>query len=434
MLLTIFLFACASLTAVESPSSIHGETRVIEGRKARMANGTFDTEASIFSNMDFYRGLSIFLVFVSAAVTGSVGLSSASLTVGLVMFGFQLHEDEAIRLVNMATLATAIVNNIFVISVRREDNPDELYLDWGLGSYCLPQVFAGSMVGLFLKDVLPEGYGYIVTSLVVLILSLTSNREAKRIEIHEESGFHSNLSDRTLIRITDSSAHFFKNLTSVARSSLLEISSQNIFPILVINFSALVMILGNLVRKWPAAQAAIGINSCSVITFAVFLVSIVMISYLSYCAKQRIQTSYNPQRQFTLILASFWSGIFLLLNPSGSVVFWLSLLTLGMEPMTIWAVSSSQLFYSSIGAAIQDVLITPPKDYIGIGAFAGIGALGALLGNFFIQKRFKKFYGAQSIVGKIGCLVGFLALTVMCFNGDQARQDNANFWKVGNLC
>ena len=431
---TIFIFICA---AAHATAQLPPSTKIVDSFGWEVSKSSlpiFDPEPSIISKMDFYSWISLSFVFLFATLTGSVGLSSASLTTGIILFGFQVHADEALRLINITTFSAAVINNLFVITVRRQDDADELYLDWGLAAYCLPQVFAGSMIGLVFKKAMPEGYGYIATGLLILVLSYMANKEANRIEMHEESGFQSNLSDRTWIRVTDSSAHFFKNLTSVARSSLLEIVSKNLLQILVIKFSVILMIVGNLARTWPAAQSAIGLTSCSVLILLIFLACTGMISYLSYCAKQRVQTNYNPQRQMTLIITSFWAGVFFWSNPAGSVVFWLFLFILGVEPMTVWAVSSSQLFYTSLGAVIQDMLITPSKDYITIGIFAGIGALGALLGNFFIQRRFKSGYGAQSIVGKVGCLVSILSLTVMFFNGYQGRQDNSDFWRFGAFC
>jgi len=395
---------------------------------------TFNAEPSIIDKIDFYSGFSLALIFVLATLTGSVGMGSASLTIGMVLFGLQVHTEEATRLINIATVCAAIVNCLFVASLRRQENPDELYLDWGLAAYCLPQVLAGSMIGLVLKRVIPEGYGYVATGLLILVLSYAANREAKRIEMHEESGFQTNLSDRTWIRMTDSSAHFFKNLTSVARSSLLEIVSQNLLQILIIKSSVVLMIVGNLIRTWSAAQSAIGLGACSILTFVMFVACAGTVSYLSYFAKQRVQTNYNPQRQLTLISASFCAGVFFWLNPMGSVVFWLFLFILGVEPMAVWAVSSSQLFYTSCGALIQDMLINPPSDFVGIGIFAGIGTIGALMGNFFVQWSFKKQFGAQSFIAKIGCLIGLLSLTMMLFNADQGRAYNSDFWKFGSLC
>jgi hypothetical protein len=318
---------------------------------------------------------------------------------------------------------------------RREDDPDDLCIDWGLAAYCLPQVFAGVMLGSVLNLILPSGYIFVTIFLTFVIIAFFVDKKTKVLEIQEMSNVPDKTSNKSLFRDVNSAAEFLKTLTVIERSTFMEILWRTKFPIWIVNLSAVVMIAGLLLRSVTIIQEYLHLAACSVALYIVFVFMAGMNIKLAYYAKTRVQVIYNPKKQFLLSAASILSGVLYPMSPNGSIVFSMMMVALGVDPLFVWPLSTFLMFYtSSLGLA--ELLLTSnlALDIGSVGVVCGVAFVGAVVGNLVLQRAISKTRGVNSYIASSAQLILALSIVVMPFNMHQEQNVNSSFWKFTNIC
>ena len=130
----------------------------------------------------------IMVIFISAfANAGGIGGGAVIVPVLTVMFYYEV--NEAIPLSKATIFAGAVINVIFLLNQRKENNQNESLIDYKLCSYMLPIMMCGTFFGVYLNFIVPPMIiillltGYLLISIFKIYkkYKILSKKEDKRL-------------------------------------------------------------------------------------------------------------------------------------------------------------------------------------------------------------------------------------------------------------
>lgn len=387
----------------------------------------------VYQNLETYSIIGLVLNFLFSILASSIGVSSGGMVYCFLIFCMQLTTKDTIPILKVGNLFASAINIVFILRKRREENQDELYIDWSLAAYCIPFVLAGCMIGMLAHEFFPGAYLLGLMFLTLIIFASMTWKESMRLEAEEESKGETNLTVKTWGRNTNTGADFLKTLTIVEHKTLLEIIKENFVSILVMCAATLIMIIGNLIKGSPTFKSVIGLHACTPLAFACYLVACLVTASTSYLVKSRVEINYSNYTQIKIAIISFISGVLISVGITGSLAFSSFLVVSGIEPLVVAALSAFMLFFTSIATIVQFLVIgyldIPNSVFIGLFALAG-----SIIGNVVMSRSLGKSLGAQSIIPYILFIVLILTIIIMPFSAIQEYYNNPDFFNYGVIC
>jgi uncharacterized membrane protein YfcA len=392
----------------------------------------------IYSNLDAYSIFGLVLNFLFNILANSIGVSSGGMVYCFLIFCMNLTTIDIIPILKVGNLFASVVNIIFVLMRRREDNQDELYVDWGLAAYCIPQVLAGCMVGMLVNLYFPSFWLCLLMMGTLIIFAYLTWRKSMILE--KEESQVDQINELTGAKswgrntaISGNGADFLKTLTIVDRKTLFDILTENSFPIFIMVFATVLMAIGNLIKGSDNFESVLSLHNCSALAFVGFFLACLCTASLSYFVKKRIQIAYTPRKQLKIVIVSFAAGVLISVGITGSLAFSSLLIIIGIEPIVVSALSAFMLFFTSVGTIIQFQVVgyLDFDNAIFIGLFA---LFGAVIGNVIMHRSLKNGLGSQSLLPYI--LFGILALTIviMPFSMFLESEINQKFFDFKTIC
>ena len=388
----------------------------------------------VYQNLDTYSIIGLVLNFLFSILASSIGVSSGGMIYCFLIFCMQLTTKDTIPILKVSNLFASLINIFFILRKRREDNQDELYIDWSLAAYSIPYVLSGGMIGMLANEYFPGIYLISLMFITLLVLAWLTWKESMRLEKEEEEGnCGTNLTVKTWGRNTNCGSDFLKTLTVVERKTLLDIIKENFISILVMCAATFTMIAGNLIKGSTSFKSVIGIEAGSSLAFVLYLSACLVTASTSYVVKSKVDINYSSKTKLKIAIFSFLSGALLSLGITGSLAYSSFLVILGIEPLVVSALSAFMLFFTSIAMIAQFLVI----GYLDItnSVFIGLFALaGSVIGNFGMSRSLGKSLGAQSIIPYILFIVLVLTIVVMPFSALQEYYNNPDFLNYGVVC
>ena len=121
----------------------------------------------------------IVVIFISAfANAGGIGAGSVIVPALTIFFGFGV--KSAIPLSKSMIFAGGVINVLFLLNTRRDNNKNKLLIDYVLCSFMLPLMMCGTFLGVYLNLVVPQ---ILIIVLLTLYLGLSIHSLSRKFSI-----------------------------------------------------------------------------------------------------------------------------------------------------------------------------------------------------------------------------------------------------------
>ena len=108
--------------------------------------------------------IGLVILVINSAFSNAGGIGGGSINVPLLTSLFLYEVNEAIPLSKGTIFAGAIINVVFMLHLRKEENENETLIDYRLCAFILPTMMCGTFYGVYFNFVIPP---------LIIILMLT---------------------------------------------------------------------------------------------------------------------------------------------------------------------------------------------------------------------------------------------------------------------
>ena len=483
--LSLFLIFCAYTNAVEfkADCTTTSECTALYTDSYVCVNSFCEHEPVSFADPIQITGLVVLIIVSALANAGGIG--GGALIIPVYMFIFDYTVGHSVPLSKATILAGAIVNIIMIVNQRNPNNKNQLLVDYKVGTFIVPLILAGTMIGVLFTKMLPSIVIFVVLVLYLIYSTIKTFIKArklfkketiKKLEAEEfkqqaednkaERGFDSGVEEKSLQEMEPSDLEIKVEEKLVRKKSLCSLLKEYIIHILVCIFCYIVLLVVSLMRGGKGTDSIIGLDKCSAVSWILFVVTQFICLggslFLYFMEKRKVKKEEpvtNPKEEeetddsaqtvdtqssvrsaaenvklmkllfFNSYLAGILAGT---LGIGGGLVINPVLIKLNIMPEVSAAISGFVVLFTSLATTTQ-FLIVGAFEVDAVIYFLVASAVGSVLGNIVIIKIMKKYQRPSLIVWLLFFLLLCSAVVLPLVGGMKIFGEDSLF-KFGSAC
>ena len=435
------------------------------------------------------------LIIVSALANAG-GIGGGALIIPVYMFVFDYTVGHSVPLSKATILAGAIINIIMIINQRHPNDKNQLLVDYKVGTFIVPLILAGTMIGVLFTKLLPSIVIFIVLVLYLIYTTIKTFIKArklfkketiKRLEAEEfkqqaqdNSTSQSNgneVEEQSLREDISNPVEFDIKVGDkpIKKKSLCSLLKAYIPHILICIFCYIVLLVVSLMRGGKGTDSIVGLDKCSAVSWVLFVVaqiiclcgSLLLFFIERKAAKKELVEAEenksikdnsndkdtddedaekseeespvkrsaveNVKLMKLLFFNSYFAGMMAgTLGIGGGLVINPVLIKLNILPEISAAVSGFIVLFTSLATTTQ-FLIVGAFELDAVVYFLLASAVGSVLGNLVIGKIMRKYQRPSLIVWLLFFLLLCSAVVLPLVGGMRIFGED-NLFKFGSPC
>ena len=424
-------------------------------------------------------------IIAVSAIANLGGIGGGEIIVPIYIYFFAFTIGDAIPISKVTILSGSIVTILYSYNKRREDRPNELLIDFQLLGFIVPMMLAGTVIGVALTKFFPSSL--ILISMIGYILVLTSKMfaKAKSLFAKETRNFSAEI-ERSAKGGSIMRIFRFKFLSGFFSPKNYEISNNYEQPeqmqeprILIMEevpeveelsseeepvldfwslakshtrsicacfIAFIIVVVTSLLRGGKGISSLIGIRSCSLLSWTIFLVGqlacfglVARLYFDSLKRKKYKESSVESSSHFALkmfrpiILQAYFAGALAgTLGMGGGIVINPMLLGMGLDPAVSTAVSSVVVFFTSLSTTTQFFVIGG-IDISKVIFILTCSGLGAYISSHYLDRIIQRYKRPSLIVWILVFMLVCSTVTMTFVGAVRVSEEQAKF-SFGSPC
>ena len=383
---------------------------------------------------DPFQMIGLLIIILISALSSAVGNGGGAMLMPVYILAFNFPIGNAVPLSKVTIFAAAFFNIIMIFNKRRAEDQDRFIIDYRIGTFIVPLILAGTMIGVTIMMILPPIiiFGPLIIYLVMTLKSCYNKWKmlyTKETEEKEQSsGIEASITNELVIDNNNSATKDDIKPQVIETDTMMAQGSKKSFftliaplktNLLLVLGSSLVVLLSSLIKGGKGVQSIAGIDQYSALGWLVlggaqiicFISSIIIYNREKH-AMSHINELDTPTSIFMkkLTVKSYIGGILAgSLGIGGGMVIGPVLLNLNMQPKVAAAISGFVVLFTSMSTSLQ-FFIAGAFESRFVFYFMTTSAIGSIIGNMIISKLMVKYKRESFLVFLL--LILFLCSTI----------------------